>query len=70
MGSALQSPFGVQCYNVAKSGVECGIFHTLLQKEFEALQKVLKFCSMFESWKDAIFVSFEIFRFHDPVPDS
>ena len=29
--------------NVAKSGAECGVFHTHLQKEFGSLQKVLKF---------------------------
>ena len=46
--------------NVAKSSVECGIFHTHLQKEFKALQKVLKVCSLFESLKDPIFVGFDI----------
>ena len=45
---------------MAKSGVECGIFHTHLQKEFKALQKVLKVCSLFESLKDPIFVGFDI----------
>ena len=57
--------------NVAKSGVECGIFHTHLQNKFEALQKVLKSCRMFESINDTIFVGFEICTLiDDHVPDS
>ena len=50
------TPKNVILINVAKSGVECGVFHTHLQKESKLCRK-FRYCAA--NLKVKIFVGFE-----------